>query len=445
MKKYDVVIIGAGPGGYKAAFILGKAGKTVCMIEKAPEKIGGICLNEGCIPAKNYIETATFIKKIEQFRANGIKASFDGLDIDALKENTASVIDELRKGITFILSTVNAQTVIGTALFASENSVSVDGEEIGFEHCIIATGSIAAPLSALPYDGEKILSSSDVFKLSDFPEKIAIIGGGAVGCEFATFFSFIGSEVTMIIRGEHLLSKEDKDLAKALEREYRKRGIKILSKSTVTKSETSGKGVTLFLEEETVETDAVLVCTGRVPNTKDLELENAGVERDEKDFIKADETFATSQKHIYAVGDCINTVAYAHTAYKEAKVASYNIINGGSSTNSSLNPNGIFSEPQIASCGLKEKEAQEQNIAVEITKLYFKGNAKAKIEKDDSGFIKLITGPGSKKILGAAAVGVKATEIIHELLIAVEKEVSLEELEKLIHIHPTIAEQIGTV
>ncbi len=445
MKKFDVVIIGAGPGGYKSALLLGKAGKTVCMIEKTPEKVGGTCLNEGCIPAKNYIETASFIQKIEMFKANGIRATFEGLDIEGVKSNTTAVKDELRKGITFILSTVNVETVYGTAVFSGKNSVRVDGEEISFEKCIIASGSVVSPHPALTFDGKTILSSSDIFNLSSFPKKIAIVGGGAIGCEFATFFNFIGSDVTMIIRGEHLLSKEDTDVSKTLERAFRKKGIQILSQSTIHKSEKTQNGITLFLENKTVEADMALVCTGRVPNTKDLGLEIAGVERDEKGYILVNENFVTTQSHIYAVGDCINTYAYAHTAYKEAKVAAYNIINGNSMINDSLTPDGIFSEPQIAVCGLKEKEAEKQGIKIEIKKVYFKGNAKAKIEKDDSGFIKLISEPGTNRLLGAAAIGVKATEIIHELLIAIEKGMGLDEMEKLIHIHPTIAEQIGTI
>jgi dihydrolipoamide dehydrogenase len=320
--------------------------------------------------------------------------------------------------------------------------VEVGGEQVAFESCIIATGSAFRGIPGVPLDGKRVISSREAFELEEMPESVAIIGGGAIGCEFASFFAGFGTKVTMVVRRPILLPSEDEEAAKALLRAFRKRGITVLTSSTVEKAEAAESGVTVTIGGEgaqSLECDLLLSATGRLPSTKGLEPEKAGVSIDERGFVVVDDTFRTARPHIFAVGDCIDTPAYAHTAAEEGRIAARNLI-GGSETNLHLTPSLIFSHPQLASCGLSEREAAEQGRTVEVRKAYFKANSKAKLMGDDSGVAKVLVDPESGILLGATITGVEATEIIHELLLAIEKRLTLGEVKEMIHGHPTVSE-----
>jgi len=439
MKHFDAVVIGAGPGGYEAAIQLGKAGLKTLLIDKSKERIGGTCLNEGCISTKNYLESAGYASKAPYFQECGLDMSINGFDLARLREKTVSLKNELRSGVVWQLDGAKVEIMYGFASFVDAHTLDVSGETISFDKCIIATGAKVREVSALPLDGKRIVSSSDLFELEALPKSIAIVGGGAIGCEFATFFSAFGVEVTLIARGTQLLSAEDEDVAKALLRAFKKNGIKVMTSSSVQKVKVTKQGVELDVAgdiEEKIKCELVLCAIGRDPNTE------AGVQRDAKGFITVNDAFQTVQKHIYAIGDCIDTPAYAHTAYAEAKIAAVNIINGSETVNTHITPSTIFTNPQIASCGLREKEAKEQGIAIEVKKAFFKANAKAKINGDDSGFVKMIVSPQNDIILGASIIGVEATEVIHEMVIAVEKKLTASELTSMIHVHPSVSEII---
>lgn len=445
MKHFDAVVIGAGPGGYEAAIQLGKAGLKTLLIDKSKERIGGTCLNEGCISTKNYLESAGYASKAPYFQECGLDMSINGFDLARLREKTVSLKNELRSGVVWQLDGAKVEIMYGFASFVDAHTLDVSGETISFDKCIIATGAKVREVSALPLDGKRIVSSSDLFELEALPKSIAIVGGGAIGCEFATFFSAFGVEVTLIARGTQLLSAEDEDVAKALLRAFKKNGIKVMTSSSVQKVKVTKQGVELDVAgdiEEKIKCELVLCAIGRDPNTEDISIDNAGVQRDAKGFITVNDAFQTVQKHIYAIGDCIDTPAYAHTAYAEAKIAAVNIINGSETVNTHITPSTIFTNPQIASCGLREKEAKEQGIAIEVKKAFFKANAKAKINGDDSGFVKMIVSPQNDIILGASIIGVEATEVIHEMVIAVEKKLTASELTSMIHVHPSVSEII---
>ena len=445
MKHFDAVVIGAGPGGYEAAIQLGKAGLKTLLIDKSKERIGGTCLNEGCISTKNYLESAGYASKAPYFQECGLDMSINGFDLARLREKTVSLKNELRSGVVWQLDGAKVEIMYGFASFVDAHTLDVSGETISFDKCIIATGAKVREVSALPLDGKRIVSSSDLFELEALPKSIAIVGGGAIGCEFATFFSAFGVEVTLIARGTQLLSAEDEDVAKALLRAFKKNGIKVMTSSSVQKVKVTKQGVELDVAgdiEEKIKCELVLCAIGRDPNTEDISVDNAGVQRDAKGFITVNDAFQTVQKHIYAIGDCIDTPAYAHTAYAEAKIAAVNIINGSETVNTHITPSTIFTNPQIASCGLREKEAKEQGIAIEVKKAFFKANAKAKINGDDSGFVKMIVSPQNDIILGASIIGVEATEVIHEMVIAVEKKLTASELTSMIHVHPSVSEII---
>ena len=276
------------------------------------------------------------------------------------------------------------------------------------------------------------------------PKSIAIVGVGAIGCEFATFFSSFGVEVTLIGRGSQLLPHEDEDVSKALLRAFKKRGVRVMTSATISKAEIKVEEVELFINQgEPIKCELVLVAAGRTPYVEGLNLQNAGINRDEKGFIEVSPSFQTSQSHVYAIWDCVNTPGFAHAARAEAKVAASNVINARKEENASVSPSAVFSDPSVASCGLREKEAKARGIEVEVKKAYFKANAKAKIHGDDSGFVKIIVCPKSGIILGAAIIGAQATEIIHELLLAIEKKLTTRELKGMIHVHPSVSEIIS--
>ncbi len=443
MKEYDVVIIGAGPGGYETALKVAGAGKKTLLIDRAKENIGGICLNVGCIPTKNYLESAVFLSRVPYFQECGVLLQSNGFDIQKLREKTLALVKEIRSGVVWMLDQAKVELLYGNATFINANTIEVSGEKVSFNKCVIATGSYARELPNLSFDSKQILSSTDIFKLQALPKSIAIVGGGPIACEFATFFNALGVEVTMVVRGTQLLRKEDEDISKALLRAFKKRNINVLLSTTVLNSEVSGKSVKLLLgSQENIESEIVLNASGRIPNTNKLNLENADINLDEKGFITVSTSFETSQENIYAIGDCINTPALAHIAYAEARITAYNILNNTKKTNSHITPMAVFSNPLIASCGLNQTKAKEKELDINVKKVYFKVNAKAKIHGDDAGFIKIITNAKNGVILGASIIGVEATEIIHEIVVAVEEQLTMKEVEEIIHIHPSVSEII---
>jgi dihydrolipoamide dehydrogenase len=442
-KHYEAVVIGAGPGGYESALHLGTSGIKTLLIDKTKERIGGTCLNEGCISSKAYLKSAHFLSKASAMRDFGIQTELGGLDMKRLKEKTASLKDELRSGVQWQLEQSGVEFLAGTARFLDPHTIDLSGETISFDKCIVATGSQVMELASLPLDGKRVLSSNEIFGLETLPSSICIIGGGLIGCEFATFFNASGVEVTMIVRSSALLGSEDEDISKVLLKAFKKRGINVLTSANLEKAEVKEKEVELLIMtdvQERISCELVLCATGRLPSTQTLDAKKAGIDHDEKGFIAVNASFQTSQKHIYAVGDCINTLAYAHTAYAEAKIAAYNILGGSLRENTHITPSAIFTDPEIASCGLSEKAAKAQGRDIEIKKAFFKTNARAKIEGDDSGFAKLVVCAQSGEILGASIVGAQATEIIHEMVLAVEKKVSYQEFKDIIHVHPSVSE-----
>lgn len=443
MKQYQAVVIGGGPGGYEAALELARGGMKTLLIERKKEHIGGTCLNEGCIPTKNYLQSAEFASKIAHFTECGLDLRYGGLDLARLAQKTVELKNEIRSGVVWLLDQAGVESLYGDASFTGPNTIDVAGETIGFNHCIIATGSKSRRSAELPIDGKRILSSREVFDLERLPKSITIVGGGPIGCEFATFFNAFGTEVTLIARSDRLVPGEDEDVSKALLRSFKKAGIRVFLSARVRGAVVDETGVSVSVEGENIElirSEIVLSAIGRLPHTAGLFPEKAGVKLTPKGFVEVNTALQTSQPHIYATGDCIDTPAFAHTAYAEARVAARNILTGSAETNAHLTPRTIFSHPQCASCGLSESEAVKAGIAVEVKKALFKVNAKSKILGDDSGFAKILISPENGLILGAVVIGNEATEIIHELMVAIEQNIPAAELTGMIHAHPTVSE-----
>lgn len=448
---FDVIVIGAGPAGYEIASLLGAQGKSVCIIDKDESRIGGTCLNEGCVPAKNFLETASYIKKAQYFKNCGVDMTLNSFDIEGLKKNTNCLITELSDGILQKLKKAKVEIKYGTASFVSETSIKISSssneETISADKIVIASGSAHRehPLMNL-LDG-KIISSKEVFTLKDVPKSILVIGGGAIGCEFATFFNSLACDVEIAEFTAKLVPIEDDDIARTLKRELEKKGIKIHLKANVTAYEIKEDGVevTITIGAKTIikKYEKVLISIGRIPNTLDLNLNSANIEED-RGFVEVDSNHRSkTNENVYAIGDVIKTAALAHVAYYEAKrVAS--ILSDDDveiMPEHAIFPSVTFCSPQIASIGKSERVLKEEGIDYKTKKIFFKVNGKAKIKGDDSGFVKIIH-ESDGKILGAAIIGNDATELIHEFLIAINANLTLKDLEKMIFAHPTLSETI---
>ena len=446
---YDVIVIGAGPAGYEVASLLGSAGKSVCIIDKSENRIGGTCLNEGCVPAKNFLETSSYIKKAAYFKTTGVNFTLDSFDIEGLKKNTSCLIADLTSGIQAKLKKAKVEIKYGNASFVGETSIKIEGDTVEIieaSKIVIATGSVHREHPLMNLVDGKILSSKEVFSINEIPKSILVIGGGAIGCEFASFFSSFGTQVDIAEFTPRLVPIEDDDIARTLKRELEKQGMSIYLNANVTAYSVNSSDVevtmTVGKKEQTKVYDKVLVSIGRNPNTNGLNAEAGNVTID-RGFVEVDGNLQSiSNKNVYAIGDVIKTPALAHVAYYEAKRVAAIICEQEVMSEKAIFPSVTFCTPQIASIGQSERVLKEAGIDYKSSKIFFKVNGKAKIKGDDSGFIKIIHEKESGKILGAAIIGNDATELIHQFLIAINSNQSMDDLSKMIFAHPTLSETI---
>ncbi|MEA3352645.1 MAG: dihydrolipoyl dehydrogenase [Campylobacterota bacterium] len=444
MKHYEAIVIGAGPAGYEAALNIANKGLKTLLIEKTKENIGGTCLNEGCIPAKQYLEASSHISNLSFLKELGVELELKDFDIKQLQQKTKELKDEIRSGVLWLLEQAKVDILYGSGKFIDEKTIEVNGETISFDKVLIATGSKTKELEHIPFDGDKIISSKDIFTLEELPKSITILGSGAIGCEAASFFKGCGSDVTLISKGDRILSKEDEDISKALQRSFKRKGINILLNTNIKSIKKNPNNIEITLDgqaDRQIICDKLLICTGRVPNCNHLNIEKANIEKDTKGYIKVNSSFETSKSHIYAVGDCIDTPAFAHTAGMEAKIAAINISKDQTLTNTHLTPSTIFTQPNIASCGIKQKDLKEDED-IQIKKAYFKANSKAKIMGDDLGFVKIFVDKDDK-ILSASMIGIGVTEMIDQFVLAIEKNITYKEFKNIIRAHPTLSEIIS--
>jgi len=443
---FDVVVIGAGPAGYEVASLLGAGGKSVCVIEKGEETVGGTCLNEGCVPAKNFLETSAYIKKEEYFKSCGVNHSASTLDMMTLQASTHCLIQDLKIGIFNKLKKSKVTIEYDTASFVDNHTVKLENQDknITAQDIVIASGSSHRDHPTMSLEGNTIISSREVFKLQDIPKSILVIGGGAIGCEFASFFNALGAEVHIAEFAPKLVFHEDDDVSRTLKREFEKKGISIDLNANVTEHKVTDSGVEVTIDTgkkvDTKTFDKVLISIGRVPNTAALKAENVGIELD-RGAIDVNANLQTlSHDNIYAIGDVLKSPALAHVAYYEAKRVAQHILEKESFPEEYIFPSVTFCTPQIASIGKGEKALKEAGVKFKNKKLFFKTNAKAKIKGDDNGFIKVLFDEESSLVLGASIIGNDATELIHQFLIAINAKLTLNDLEKMIFAHPTLSE-----
>lgn len=452
-KKCDLIVIGAGPGGYTTAIRAAQLGKSVVCIER--DKLGGVCLNWGCIPTKALLKSAEVYNNIKNAKEFGFNIDNVTIDFENIIQRSRKVSQKQEKGVEFLFKKNKIENIKGTARFKNKNTVIVsdneknDIAEISAEHIIIATGARPKTLPNVPFDREKVISSTEAMLMKKQPEKLVIVGAGAIGIEFGFFYSSIGTEVIIIEALPHLLPNEDEDSSKTLEREFRKKKIKFHINSFLEKVEKNEKGVNVSFKNKkgdsvTVEGDCVLMAIGVAPNTEDIGLDELGVEK-EKGFVKVDkETYETNVKGVYAIGDVINTPLLAHVASHEGIACVEKIagVEHPTKVNYSAIPACTYCNPQVASVGLTESRAKEKGYDIKVGKFTFMANGKASAIGENAGLIKVVFDAESEKLLGCHIVGAEATELIAEMGLALSVGSKADDIIHTVHAHPTLSEGI---
>jgi dihydrolipoamide dehydrogenase len=440
----DVAVLGGGPGGYTAAIRAAQLGaKTVC-IEKE-DRLGGTCLRVGCIPTKAWVQTAFALKEAgETFSKLGVKVGEPELDFGAANDWKDAIVKQLTDGVAFLFKANGVEWVKGTGRFKDANTIAVaGGEDVSFKSAIIATGSYALRPPVAGIDSERCVDSTGLLAQTDVPKRLVILGGGIIGCEFASIFQRFGSEVTIVEMLPTLIPMEDGDAAKELLKQFKKRGIAIHLESQCDKVEETADGLRVHFGGETVECDLMLVATGRGPVTQDIGLEDVGVEFDPKRGIASDEHRRTTVDHVYAVGDCAGYWQLAHTAFREGEVAAENAIGHDAVVDNRGVPRPIYTDPEVAGVGLTEQEAREQyGEDVQIGVFPWSANGRAMMQNETVGWVKSIHESRYGELLGIVMVGPHVTDLIEAGTVALDAEATVETVADGMTAHPTLSEAI---
>jgi dihydrolipoamide dehydrogenase len=445
-QKAKVVIIGAGPGGYVAAIRAAQLGSGVVLVEK--QLLGGTCLNWGCIPTKALLACAEALETIKEAGEYGIKVGEPLPDLKAMVERKEKISEQLRNGIAQLLKANKVELVKGTARLASANEVVVEGEEgtrtIETERIIIATGSEPARLPTFDFDQPAILTSTEGLELTEIPKSMIIVGSGVVGSEFATIYNALGTKVTMVELMPRILPTEDERISQQMKRILSKKGIEILTETTIEEMvEYSPTGVKAKLSNgEILEGEKLLVSIGRSLNSANLGLDEVGVELGKRGEIVVNERMETSVPGIYAIGDVVGGILLAHVASFEGICAAENAMGMESVMNYDVVPACIFTEPEIASVGLTPARAEERGIETRIGRFMFGGLGKALAMGKGQGFVQLVVDASTDKILGCQIMSAHASDLIHELALAIQVGVTAGDIGRTVHAHPSLAEAI---
>ena len=447
--EFDVVVIGGGPGGYAAALYGAAAGLSIGLVEE--QRVGGTCLHRGCIPAKELLQTAEVVRTVAGAKEFGVEAGQPVLDLSVSQQRKQQVIDRLTKGLESVLKARKVTIFPGTGrvLDAAGRRAQVsDGTELhGTRALILATGSVPRSLPGFEFDGTRILSSDHVLQIDQVPARVAVIGGGAIGCEFASFLGDVGSDVTVLEVLPQILTGVDRDAADVVVRAFRRRGIKVVANVNVTGQEPDGDGVVVRYDagrgETSLAVDQVVVSVGRRPRSEGVGLEGSGVAVDQRGFVEVDGFMRTSVPGVYAVGDLVATPQLAHVGFAEAIVAIKSILGEPAvPIDYSKVPWGIYCHPEVAFCGLTEEQAREKGYDVVTSAHRFMGNGRALIIGESDGLVKVVAERGGP-ILGVHIAGPWATELLAEGYLSVNWEALPEEVAAFVHPHPTLSEVFG--
>ncbi len=451
-EKFDVIIIGSGPGGYVAAIRAGQLGLRAAMIEK-DTRLGGTCTLRGCIPTKQMLMSAHVYEQMQHAADFGVQATGIQLAFADVQKRKDKVVLKNTKGIEYLMKKNKVTVFKGTGKLALPGKVEVtaaDGSKqtIETKNIIIATGSVVRPIPGFDTDGVHVVNSDHILELKEVPKSLIVMGAGAVGCEFASVYSRFGAETTIVELMPRLIPLEEEEVSKELEKSFRKRGIKSQVDTKLEKLEKTETGVrvtgkTAKGEAVTLEAEMLLVAVGRMPFTTGLGLEGTKIKLD-RGFIQIDEYQQTGEQGVYAIGDVVPTPLLAHLASKEGIVAVEHLAGQKNvrPINLRLVPNCTYCDPEVASVGLTEAKAREQGYDVKIGKFPMSASGKARILGEEEGFVKIVGEGKYDEILGVHIIGPHATELIAEACVAMQLESTAEELGRTMHAHPTVSETV---
>ncbi|PWK05405.1 dihydrolipoyl dehydrogenase [Tumebacillus permanentifrigoris] len=442
----EVVVIGGGPGGYVAAIRAAQLGKEVVLIDK--DTVGGVCLNRGCIPSKAVIHAAKTAATARKSEHMGIRVTGVEVDMEQVQAWKGGVVSKLTGGVQSLLKANGVTVVSGSALFMADNRIGVETpsgmEYFKYEHCILATGSRPVQIPAFPFDGEHILSSTEALALTEIPPSLLVIGGGYIGLELGTAFAKFGSRVTIIEMGANLLPGVDPTLVQIVKKNLKKLGVEILTQAAASGYEIRDGQIHVTADVQgnprVLSADKVLVTVGRRPNTEELGLAQVGLTPDARGFLETDAQQRTQNATIFAIGDITHGPMLAHKASKEGIVAAEVIAGHASEMDAVAIPAVIFTDPEIATVGLSETEAQERGMETVVGKFPFAANGRALTTNDGDGFCTVVAEKSSGVVLGVHIVGPEASTLIGEATLAIEMGATLEDFHLTVHAHPTLSE-----
>ncbi len=451
MAQYDVVIVGAGPGGYVAAIQAAHNGFKTALVEK-DSRLGGTCLLRGCIPTKALLHSADVLTEISHAKEFGLIAKGE-VDMAGVQKARARAVDKSAAGVAYLMKQNKVDVHTGRGRLTGPHTVLVEGEggkstSLEARVIVVATGSVPRTLPFLPIDGKQVVTSDEILELGKAPKSLLVLGAGAVGVEFASVYSRFGSETTVVEMLDRALPLEDEEVSAEFERAFRKRGIKVHTKTKLEKASVQGDKVVATVatqggESQTLEAEMVLVAVGRAPVTKDLGLEALGVKLDKGGYVEVDGFMRTAVPHIYAIGDIVRTPALAHVASAEGILA---VDHAAGKTVHPLKyrnmPGATYSDPQVASVGWTERAAREAGYDVKVGKFPFSALGKARIIGQTEGFVKVVAEKKYDEVLGVHIIGPSATDLIAEACVALQLEITADEYAHTVHAHPTLTEAI---
>jgi len=450
----DVLVLGSGPGGYTAAFRAADLGQKVVLVERYT-RLGGVCLNVGCIPSKALLHAAKVITDAEEGSHLGLSFGKPKIDLNGLRKFKDGVVNKLTGGLAGLAKARKVTTVEGRGQFASPHLLAVETKDgmktVSFDHCIIAAGSQAARIPGFPYDDKRLMDSTSALELAEVPKRMLIIGGGIIGLEMATVYDALGAKVTVVEFLDRLIAAADPDIVRPLQRRIEGRYEKILLKTKVSKLEALPEGLRATFESADGKSpapapeiyDRVLLAVGRRPNGKNIAADKAGVNVNERGFIPVDNQMRTNVPHIFAIGDIVGEPMLAHKATHEAKLAA-EVISGMShhAWEARTIPSVAYTDPEVAWMGLTETEAKAKGIEYEKAVFNWGASGRALGMGREEGLTKLLFAKGSKQVVGAGIVGINAGELIAETVLALEMGADAEDLSLTIHAHPTLSETV---
>ncbi|WDI94336.1 dihydrolipoyl dehydrogenase [Xanthomonas campestris] len=451
-----MVVLGAGPGGYTAAFRAADLGLDTVLIERYAS-LGGVCLNVGCIPSKALLHAAAVIDEVAHAGDFGVDFGQPKITLDKLREYKEKVVGKLTGGLASMAKQRKVRTVTGVASFVSPNELEIVGDDgktqlLRFEHCIIAAGSQAVKLPNFPWDDKRVMDSTDALELHDIPKTLLVVGGGIIGLEMATVYSALGSKVTVVEFMDQLMPGADKDLVKPLADRLKKQGVEVHLKTKATDVKADASGITVSFEAATegekpglqaTAFDRVLVAVGRTPNGKKIGADKAGVTVTERGFIPADRQMRTNVPHIFAIGDIVGNPMLAHKATHEGKLAAEVAAGEKKEWVARVIPSVAYTNPEIAWVGVTETEAKAKGLKVGVAKFPWAASGRAIGIGRTEGFTKLIFDEDTHRIIGGAIVGVHAGDLLAEIGLAIEMGAEAEDIGHTIHAHPTLSESVG--